>query len=263
MKNFLMSSGWRRMDPPTEQGATRKELIEQLRQLDEEVDAHCSTTDSSSLGYGFYHVTPASRIRSISKEGLDYFADSNGLEQVKENPSSENVRRHRLWHTTEAVLEKSRKKSESTPPTSRHGTVAFWPTVDTAAAHIQDQHSGNVRLSVLRIELDVFESESLYVGDYQAILDLYHALEEFTATNGFDVLSYLIESMGPPPELMAPAEMYWESVTECTSTEAVYDTVLDTSLRAPEVLFPGTVPWQWFSGAISSEPSVSLTTAED
>lgn len=251
------------MDPSTEQGDTRKELLEQLRHLDEEVDAHCSTIDSSSVGYGFYHVTRASRLRSISKEGLDYFADSISLERVQENPSPENVRRHRLWHTTEDILERTRNQLDSTPTHSRRGTVAFWPTVDTAAAHIQEQHGGDDRVGVLRIEPDAFESEPLNVGDFRAVLDLHHAIEEFTDTNGFDVLSYLIESMGPPPELMAPAETYWESVTECDSPDAVYDTVLDTPHRVLEVLFPGTVPWQWFSGAISSEPSASLTAVDD
>lgn len=246
-----------RVPPPETQGESTQELVESLRRFDEEIEAHVEEDVPRSATNGFYHVTCASRVPKIAEEGLDYFADPVILDRVQVEPSPDNIYTHRLYHITEEILENSRRSLPDAPRVSRRKTVSFWPNVDTAAFHIQSGSSTSSNVGVLRIEPQRFTEETLWIGDYQGYLDLQDAIEGMTDSQDLDTVSYLIESMGVPNELTELAASYWRDAINCESPEAVYDVVNDTRHRIPEVLFNGTVPWNWFTGGVSSGELIS------
>lgn len=248
-----------RVPPPETQGESTQELVESLRRIDEEIDAHVEGDIPRSVTNGFYHVTSASRVPKIAEEGLDCYADPVILDRVQEDPSPDNIYTHRLYHITEEILEQSRRSLTNAPRFSRRQTVSFWPNVDTAAFHIQSESSTPSNVGVLRIEPQRFTDETLWIGDYQAYLELQKAIEGLTDSQDLDTVSYLIESMGAPDELTDLAAAYWRDAVECGSPEAVDDVVNHTRHRIPEVLFNGTVPWNWFTGGVSSGKPISDT----
>lgn len=248
-----------KLPPPETQGKNTQELVESLKRFDEEIEAHVDRDVPRSGRNGFYHVTCASRVHQIAEDGLDYFADPVILERVQEDPSPDNIYDHRLYHITEEILEETRRSLQDAPEFSRREIVSFWPNVDTAAFHIHSESSTTPNVGVLRIEPQRFKNETLWIGDYQTYLDLQEAVEELSASQDLDTVSYLIECMGVPTELTEFAAAYWRDVVECESPEATYDVVNDTRHRIPEVLFNGTVPWNWFTGGVSSGKPISDT----
>lgn len=236
---------------PTPEGAIREDFLQQLRRLDEELTAEADSTPTISADHGLYHATSASRMGDITAEGLDVYADAIELERVNREPSKEHIRTNRVRHLTEEILERTRLSRETPPPMSRREAVSFWPDIETTIDYITGDTLTETFACVLRIEPARFSNESLYVGDFGAVLTLQEQVADFADDTDFDALAHLIESMGIPPELQNTAEGYWRDLTETETADQLAAAVKETRYGIPEVLVPRPVPWSWATAGVS------------